>query len=213
MERLRNEVVVGPVRPASWPRERETAWETALRSNPSTPEGKAESLETMVYLFVQGVDRGDSEVAWRWVQAMHHLIASDPDNHDIAFETARVMCALYAARWEKNAESAAEMLEKVSPASGMMMSPWYSVAKAATTLAEASTVTELRREAFEKAKAQAEAVRASLIEPARLHGVDQMMQGIAQSIYGDADIELQKQAYHEPAAAPKVVVGAEVFAA
>ena len=42
MEKMRDEVVVGPLRPAAWPRERETAWETKLRSAAETDEGRAE---------------------------------------------------------------------------------------------------------------------------------------------------------------------------
>jgi hypothetical protein len=34
-----------------------------------------------------------------------------------------------------------------------------------------------------------------LVEPARLHGIDQLMLGIAQAIMGDAEVELQKRAY------------------
>lgn len=213
MEKLRNEVVVGPIRPASWPRERETAWETSLRSTPASADGKAEQLETMVYLFLQGVDRGDSEVAWRWVQAMHHVIGSDPDNHDLAFETARVMCTLYAARWEKNAESASTIIGQVSPDSGMTFSPWYTVARAAVTLSEASEATISRQEGLESARALAGLAREQLTEPARLHGVDQLMQGIAQSIYSDADVELQKTAYFEPDAPSKPVIAPDVVAA
>lgn len=213
MERLRNEVVVGPTRPASWPRERETAWETTLRQTPSSAEGKAEQLETMVYLFLQGVDRGDSETAWRWIQAMHHVISTDPTNHDVRYETARVMCALYAARWEKNAETAAQMMEQVSPESGMMSSPWFTVAKAATSFAESSLATFSQEEKLNETKTIAMQAMDQLVEPARLHGVDQMMQGIAQSIHGDADIELQKRAYFEPAPEAKPVIAPDVVAA
>ena len=138
MERLRNEVIVGPIRPASWPRERETAWETKLRQTPATGQGKADQLEMMVYLFVQGVDRSDSEVAWRWVQAMQNALASEPDNHEITFETARVMCALYAARWERNPESAVQYMQQISPDSGITANPWYTVARAATSYAEST---------------------------------------------------------------------------
>jgi hypothetical protein len=196
MDRLRNEVIVGPVRPASWPRERETAWETKLRQSPATPQGKAEQLETMVYLFLQGVDRSDSEVAWRWVQAMQNALGSDPENHDIAFETARVMCALYAARWERNSESAAEILDHVSPESGITANPWYTVARAATSYAESTVATFSAEEKLEEARRRAARACEQLIEPARLHGVDQMMRGIAQAILGDAEVELQKRAYY-----------------
>lgn len=213
METLRNEVVVGPIRPASWPRERETAWETSLRATPSSAEGKAEQLETMVYLFLQGVDRGDSEVAWRWVQAMHHVVGSDPENHDIAFETARVMCTLYAARWEKSAESASAIISQISPHSGMTFSPWYTVARAAVTMAEASEATVTRQESLESARSLAALAREQLTEPARLHGVDQLMQGIAQAIYSDADVELQKTAYFEAEAPAKPVIAPDVVAA
>jgi hypothetical protein len=196
MERLRNEVIVGPIRPASWPRERETAWETKLRQTPATPDGKAEQLETMVYLFMQGVDRSDSEVAWRWVQAMQNALSSDPDNHDIAFETARVMCALYAARWERNSESAADILAQINPESGITSNPWFTVARAATSYAESTVATFSAEEKLEEAKRRAARACDQLVEPARLHGVDQMMRGIAQAILGDAEVELQKRAYY-----------------
>jgi hypothetical protein len=212
METLRNEVVVGPIRPASWPRERESAWETSLRSTPSSAEGKSEQLETMVYLFLHAVDRGDSETSWRWIQAMHHILSSDTENHDIAWETARVMCAIYAARWEKNPEAATASLEQISPTSGMTMSPWFTVAKAATLYAEAEGATVDRIEKLEQAKRVADIARDQLVEPARLHGVDQLMQGIAQSVHGDADIELQKQAYYEPAPTKPVIAPSVVAA-
>jgi hypothetical protein len=195
MERLRNEVIVGPIRPASWPRERETAWETRLRQTPATEQGKAEQLETMIYLFVQGVDRSDSEVAWRWVQAMQNVLANEPRNHDIAFETARVMCALYAARWERNPESATQLIEQISPESGITANPWYTVARAATSFAESTVATFSAEEKLEEARRRAARALNQLIEPARLHGIDQMMRGIAQAILGDAQIELQKRDY------------------
>src|SRR4051794_2980396 len=40
IEKLRDQVVVGPLRPASWPREREAAWEAKLRQTPATAEGR-----------------------------------------------------------------------------------------------------------------------------------------------------------------------------
>ena len=195
MERLRNEVIVGPIRPASWPRERETAWETQLRQTPVTEGGKADQIETMVYLFLQGIDRSDSEVTWRWVQAMQTTLANDADNHDIAFETARVMCALYAARWERNPESASRLLEQISPASGMTANPWYTVARAATSYAESMDATFSAVEKLEEARRRATRACDQLEEPARLHGIDQLMRGIAQSIIGDAEVELQKRNY------------------
>jgi hypothetical protein len=195
MERLRNEVIVGPIRPASWPRERETAWETKLRQTPATEQGKSDQLEMMVYLFMQGVDRSDSEVAWRWVQAMQNAIGGEPDNHEIAFETARVMCALYAARWERNAESAAQFIEQISPESGMTVNPWYTVARAATSFAESTVATFSAEEKLQESRRRAARAVGQLVEPARLHGVDQMMRGIAQAILGDAEIELQKREY------------------
>jgi hypothetical protein len=195
MERLRNEVIVGPIRPASWPRERETAWETKLRQTPATGQGKADQLEMMVYLFLQGVDRSDSEVAWRWVQAMQNALASEPDNHEITFETARVMCALYAARWERNPESAVQYMQQISPDSGITANPWYTVARAATSYAESTVATFSAEEKLEEARRRAARAVGQLVEPARLHGVDQMMRGIAQAILGDAEIELQKRDY------------------
>jgi hypothetical protein len=195
IERLRNEVIVGPIRPASWPRERETAWETQMRQTPATESGKADQIETMVYLFLQGIDRSDSEMAWRWVQAMQTTLTANPENHDIAFETARVMCALYAARWERNAESAARLIEQISPASGMTANPWYLIARAATSYAESAAATFSAVEQLEDARRRAARASEQLAEPARLHGVDQLMRGIAQAIAGDAEVELQKRAY------------------
>jgi hypothetical protein len=149
----------------------------------------------MVYLFVQGVDRSDSEVAWRWVQAMQNALSSDPDNHEIAFETARVMCALYAARWERNPESAVQFMEQISPESGITANPWYTVARAATSYAESTVATFSAEEKLEEARRRAARAVSQLVEPARLHGIDQMMRGIAQAILGDAEIELQKRDY------------------
>jgi hypothetical protein len=195
MERLRNEVIVGPIRPASWPRERETAWETQMRQTPVTEGGKADQIEMMVYLFLQGIDRSDSEVAWRWVQAMQTTLANDPGNHDIAFETARVMCALYAARWEHNPESAGRLLEQISPESGMTVNPWYTIARAATSYTESTVVTFSAEEKLVEARRRAARACTQLVEPARLHGIDQLMLGIAQAIMGDAEVDLQKRAY------------------
>lgn len=195
MERLRDEVIVGPIRPASWPRERETAWETKLRHAVATNQGRAEQVETMVYLFLQGVDRSDSEIAWRWVQAMQATLSAEPDNHDISFETARVMCALYAARWERNADSAARLLDQISPSSGMTGNPWYTVARAATSFAESASATFSAEDKLEEASRRALRARDQLAEPARLHGIDQLMRGLAQAIVGDVEIERQKLAY------------------
>jgi hypothetical protein len=195
MERLRDEVIVGPIRPASWPRERETAWETKLRQTAVTDQVRADQVETMVYLFLQAVDRSDSEVAWRWVQAMQNAVSAAPANHDLSLETARVMCALYAARWERNAEGAQRLIEQVSPDSGIMANPWYTVARAAISLAEASDATFSADIKLEEARRRAIRARDQLAEPARLHGIDQLMRGLAQAIAGDVDVELQKQAY------------------
>jgi hypothetical protein len=195
MERMRNEVIVGPIRPASWPRERETAWETQLRQSPATAQGKSEQLETMLYLFLQGIDRSDSEVAWRWVQAMQNVVASEPDNHDIAFDTARVMCALYAARWERNAEAAVRLMEQVDLSSGVSGNPWFTVARAAISFAETTDATFSAEEKLEEARRRAARAVEQLREPARLHGIDQLMRGIAQAILGDAEVEMQKRAY------------------
>ena len=195
MERMRNEVIVGPIRPASWPRERGTAWETQLRQSPATTQGKSEQLETMLYLFLQGIDRSDSEVAWRWVQAMQNVVASEPDNHDIAFDTARVMCALYAARWERNAEAAVRLMEQVDLSSGVSANPWFTVARAAISFAETTDATFSAEEKLEEARRRAARAVEQLREPARLHGIDQLMRGIAQAILGDAEVEMQKRAY------------------
>jgi hypothetical protein len=211
MERLRDEVIVGPIRPASWPRERETAWETKLRHAVATNQGRAEQIETMVYLFLQGVDRSDSEVAWRWVQAMQAALSAEPDNHDISFETARVMCALYAARWERNADSALRLLDQISPDSGMTASPWYTVARAATSFAESASSTYLAEDKLEEASRRALRARDQLAEPARLHGIDQLMRGLAQAIVGDVEIERQKLAYF--ATGSESTAGAETAAA
>ena len=201
MERLRDEVVVGPIRPASWPRERETAWEMKLRQMPGTEAGRADQLETMIYLFLQAIDRGDQAVAWRWVQAMHHVIGANPEDHDIPAESARVMCALYAARWEKNAESAGQLMAQISLDSGMNFSPWYTVARAATSFAESSLPAFPADEKLVAAQQTAVVAREQLTVPAKLHGVDQLMLGIALAIEGDAELELQKRAYQ--GAAPK----------
>jgi hypothetical protein len=195
IERLRDEVIVGPIRPASWPRERETAWETKLRQSAATNQGRADQLELMVYLFLQGVDRSDSEAAWRWVQAMQAALAAEPDNHDISFETARVMCALYTARWERNADSAARLLEQISPETGMTANPWYTVARAATSFAEVDSATFSADEKLEEAMRRATRARDQLADPSRLHGIDQLMRGMAQAIVGDVEVERQKRAY------------------
>jgi hypothetical protein len=195
MERLRDEVIVGPIRPASWPRERETAWETKLRQSAATDQVRADQVETMVYLFLQAVDRSDSETAWRWVQAMQNAVSAEPANHDLSFESARVMCALYAARFEQNADGATRLIEQVSPDSGMMANPWYTVARAAISLAEASDATFSADMKLEEAMRRAVRARDQLAEPARLHGIDQLMRGLAQAIAGDVEVELQKQAY------------------
>ena len=105
------------------------------------------------------------------------------------------MCALYAARWERNAESAVQYMQQISPDSGMTANPWYTVARAATSYAESTVATFSAEEKLEEARRRAARAVGQLVEPARLHGIDQMMRGIAQAILGDAEIELQKRDY------------------
>ena len=202
MERLRDEVVVGPTRPASWPRERETAWESKLRQMPASAEARPDQLEVMLYLFLQALDRGDREVAWRWVQAMHHVLGTDIANHDVAFDMGRIMCALHAARWDKDGEAAHALLEAIDLDSGMRYNPWYSVARAATLLAETGASDADVEKKLVEAVAAAELAHDALVEPAKLHGIDQLMQGIALAIKGDAETELQKLAYYANQPAP-----------
>jgi hypothetical protein len=202
MERLRDEVVVGPTRPASWPRERVTAWETKLRQMPATAEARPDQLEVMIYLFLQALDRGDRDVAWQWVQAMHHVLAADPSSHEVAFDMSRIMCALYAARWDKNGEAAHTVLDGIDLESDMRFNPWYSIARAATLLAETSSSDADVEQKLTEAVAAAELAHDALVEPAKLHGIDQLMQGIALAIKGDAETELQKLAYYANKAAP-----------
>jgi len=200
MERLRDEVVVGPTRPASWPRERITAWETKLRQTPATAESRPEQLEVMIYLLLHALDRGDHEVAWRWVQAMHLVLGADLSNRDVAFDTARIMCALHAARWDKNGEAAHKLLDALDLESNMRFNPWYSVARSATLLAEASSPGSPAEQKLVEAVGVAQFAYDGLVEPARLHGIDQLMQGIALSVKGDAETELRKLAYYADSA-------------
>jgi hypothetical protein len=202
MERLRDEVVVGPTRPASWPRERVTAWETKLRQMPANDEARPDQLEVMIYLFLQALDRGDRDVAWRWVQAMHHVLAADPGSHDVAFDTGRIMCALHAARWDKNGEAAHTLLEGIDLESDMRFNPWYSVARAATLLAETGASDADVEKKLVEAVAAAELAHGALVEPAKLHGIDQLMQGIALAVKEDGETELQKLAYYANRPAP-----------
>lgn len=64
-DRLRNELVAGPTRPAAWPRERLEAWETAIRRMPAAAEHREEQLELAVYLMLHALDRGDRDAAWQ----------------------------------------------------------------------------------------------------------------------------------------------------
>jgi hypothetical protein len=198
IEKLRDQVVVGPLRPASWPREREAAWEAKLRQTPATAEGRAEQMETMVYLFLQGIDRGDTDVAWRWVQAMHHVIAMDRESDDVAIDTGRVMCALHAARWEKNAESAQTLLDSVSTTSGMRFSGWYAAANTASLWAAATVESPEIASRLLATRAGAEVAIGQLRNPARLHGVDQLMLGIVRAIEGDVEVEMQRRSIAVP---------------
>jgi hypothetical protein len=200
IEKLRDQVVVGPLRPASWPREREAAWEAKLRQTPATAEGRAEQMETMVYLFLQGIDRGDTDVAWRWVQAMHHVIAMDRESDDVAIDTGRVMCALHAARWEKNAESAQTLLDSVSKTSGMRFSGWYAAANTASLWAAATAESPEITSRLLATRAGAELAIGQLRNPARLHGVDQLMLGIVRAIEGDVEVEMQRRSIAVPVA-------------
>ncbi|HRA47622.1 MAG TPA: hypothetical protein PK819_06110 [Thermomicrobiales bacterium] len=199
METLRNEVVVGPLRPASWPRERESAWELKLRSLPATDEGRSEQMETLVYLFLHATDRGEKDTAWRWVQAMHHLIAQDANSGDIAIDTGRIMCALYAARWEKNPISARNLLDSVSPVAGLRNSPWYAAANAATLTAAAMLPTAEQPESLVDAKSTADLAAEQLHVPAKLHGVDQMLLGITEAVLHELGIALEQHALRQPA--------------
>ncbi len=69
------------------------------------------------------------------------------------------------------------------------------VAEAAVVLGESSKATIDRVDMLESAHALAEAATAALTEPAKLHGVDQLMRGHAQAVAGDADVALQRLAY------------------
>lgn len=200
MERLRDEVVVGPTRPASWPRERVAAWESKLRQLPATAENRPDQLEVMIYLFLQALDRGDRDIAWQWVQAMHHILAADPESRDVAFDTGRILGALHAARWDKDGEAARKLLNSIDPGSEMRFSPWFAVARAATLLTGPSDEDVSVGESYAEAAATAERAHEALQEPAKLHGIDQLLQGIALAIKGDAETELQKIAYYDQTA-------------
>ncbi len=200
MEKMRDEVVVGPLRPASWPREREAVWESRLRNAAETDEGRSEQMETMIYLFLQAIDRGDKDTAWRWVQAMHHVIARVPNSTDLAIDSGRVMCALYSARWDRDFAAATTMLNAISPRSGMRYSPWFTVASAATAWSGTFTADAELPDDLVAAQEIAEAAREQLTDPAKLHGVDQLMLGISEAISADLETELHR---HNVGATPQ----------
>ena len=70
------------------------------------------------------------------------------------------------------------------------------MAEAAVVLAESAAATIDRVDMIESGKALAEGATRALAEPAKLHGVDQLMLGHAQAVAGDADVQLQRIAYH-----------------
>jgi hypothetical protein len=86
----------------------------------------------------------------------------------------------------------------------MRFSPWFAVARAATLLTGPSDEDVSVGESYAEAAATAERAHDALREPAKLHGIDQLLQGIALAIKGDAETELQKIAYYDQTApAPK----------
>ena len=195
MDRLRNEIVVGPTRPAAWPRERLEAWETAIRQTPAAAEHREEQLELAVYLMLHALDRGDRDAAWQWSQALQALLDGGVEPDSVAGDLARVVLTLHAARWDQQFDTARRHLDRIAPGSDFRRSPWHMVAEAAVMLGESSTATFDRVDMLEAAQSLAEGATLALAEPAMLHGVDQLMRGHAQAIAGDADVELRRLAY------------------
>ena len=200
LDQLRDEVVVGPVRPAGWPRERIAAWEARIRQTPLTAEGREEQLELAIYLTVNALDRADDAAAWQWLQALSTLLAADPDQHHHAAETARIVLALHAARWERDGVQARVVVEAISKESDIAGSPWHAVARAAVRLCETESAASPCEEAAAEAYALAMDAKERLQEPARLHGLDRMMLGIAAAIESEADRLLRRIAYEADAA-------------
>lgn len=195
MDRLRNEIVVGPTRPAAWPRERLEAWETAIR-RPAAAERREEQLELAVYLMLHALDRGDRDAARQWSQALQSLLGSEALAGDpVAADLARGVLALHAARWDQQVDTARRHLDRIAPGSDVRRSPWHMVAEAAVVLGESAAASFDRVDLIEAAGALAERAALALAEPARLHGVDQLMRGHAEAVAGDARVELQRLAY------------------
>jgi len=97
IDRLRNGIMVGPTRPAAWPRGRLEAWETAIRRMPAAAEHREEQLELAVYLMLHALDRGDRDAAWQWSQSLQALLGSEPGTDSVAADLARVVLSLHAA--------------------------------------------------------------------------------------------------------------------
>lgn len=114
----------------------------------------------------------------------------------MAGDLARVVLSLHAVRWDQQADTARRHLDRIAPGAAFRRSPWHMVAEAAVVLGESAAATFDRVDLIESAKRLAEGAASALVEPAKLHGVDQLMRGHAQAIAGDADVELQRLAYH-----------------
>jgi len=195
VDRLRNEIVAGPTRPAAWPRERLEAWETAIRRIPAAAENREEQRELAVYLMLHALDRGDRDAAWQWSQSLQALLGSEPGPDSVAGDLARVVLSLHAARWDTQVETARRHLDRITPGSDFRRSPWHMVAESAVLLGESTAATIDRVDLIEAAKSLAEGATRALAEPAKVHGVDQLMRGHAQAVAGDANVELQQLAY------------------
>ena len=195
LDRLRNEIVVGPTRPAAWPRERLEAWETAIRRRPAAAEDREEQLELAVYLMVHALDRGDRDAAWQWSQALQALLGSETGPESVAGDLTRVVLALHAARWDQQVDTARRHLDRIAAGSDILHSPWYMVARAAVLLGESASATLEQVDLLGTARSLAEGATLALAEPAKLHGVDQLMRGHAQAVAGDAEVELRRLAY------------------
>lgn len=195
IERLRDEVVAGPTRPAAWPRERLTAWETKIRRMPVTAERRDEQLELGVYLMLHALDRGDRDGAWQWSQALQALLGAPATGGSMAADVAGIVLAVHAARWDRELDTARRHLDRIAPTSAIAGSPWHTVAAAAVAVGEAQSAGDDRDERLGAAPARAEKAVARLTEPAKLHGIDQLLRGIAQAVAADADVERQRLAY------------------
>ena len=195
VERLRNEIVVGPTRPAAWPRERIEAWKAAIRQRSAAVEHREEQLELAVYLMLHALDRGDRDAAWQWSQALQALLDGEDGSAWLAGDLARVVLALHAARWDQQVDTARRHLGRIESGAEVVRSPWHMVAEAAVTLGELPGAGIDRVDRLEDAQALAERAALALAEPAKLHGVDQLMRGHAQAVASDAAVELQRLAY------------------